>query len=59
MPKKLNADIYQELNAVPLLDYLENYIHNWTLKLHHMNRYKIPRKMKNYSCLMERILRQI
>ena len=38
MDKEWNVDFYQELNAVPLLDYLENYKHNWTKHLHHMNR---------------------
>ena len=42
MDKKRNAYIYQELTAVPLLDYPENYRHNWTIHLHRMNRCRIP-----------------
>ena len=41
MDKKRNADIYQEFNGVPLLDYSENY-------KPHINRYRIPKQRKNY-----------
>ena len=37
MGKKKNADVYRELNAVSLLNYLKNYRHNWTV---HLRRYK-------------------
>jgi hypothetical protein len=33
MDKDRNDDIYRELNAVPLLDYLEKYRHNWVILL--------------------------
>ena len=44
---KKNADVYQELDAAPHLNYLENYIHNWSTHLHHINR--IARVMQNYG----------
>ena len=46
MDKKKNADIYQQLNALLLLNYLENYKHNYTTYLYRVNRYRIPRQMK-------------
>ena len=48
MDKKRNADIYQKVNGISLLDYLENYRQNWTTYLHCMNRYRIRRNMRNY-----------
>ena len=42
MQTKMNADIYRELNAVILLDCLENYSHNCKTQLHHIkHRWKI------------------
>ena len=48
MDEKTNADIYRELNAVSILDYLENYTHNMTMRIHRMNRYRISKQIKNY-----------
>ena len=47
--KKRNVDIYRELYAVPLLDYLENYRHNKTMHLHRMHEYRIPIQKKKQT----------
>ena len=48
MDKKKSDDIYQEINAVSLLDYLEKYRHNWTKHVHRMHRKRVPRQIKHY-----------
>ena len=44
---RANKIIFKELNAVPLLDYTENYRYNWAHE-YHMKRNRIRRQMKNY-----------
>ena len=53
MNKKRNTDIYRELNAVPLLDFLKRY---WTACLHHMNKYTILRSDEKLQTSWKKIL---
>ena len=46
MDKKNNADSYRELDAVPLLDYLEDYRYNFITRIYPMKKYRIQRQMK-------------
>ena len=46
MDKKRNVNIYGELNAVALLDYIESYSFNWKNHLHCMKRNNISRQVQ-------------
>ena len=43
----MNADIYGEINELPLLDYGGNYTPNWTINLHRMYRNIMSSQLNN------------
>jgi hypothetical protein len=47
MDKKRGANIYQEANAVRRMNYFDNFLHNWTTLLHHMDKTRITTEIKN------------